>query len=114
MPQPEPRDRVSKPILLTVDDDPTVSRAVARDLRRQYGEAYRIMRADFLDEALTLIREVVLRGEQVAVILADDRMPGMNGLKAVRVEREAAGGQAGPSSRIENYLGFPDGWPAAS
>lgn len=75
------RERVPRPILLTVDDDPTVSRAVARDLRRQYGSTMRIMRADSGPEALDLIREVVLRGEQVAVILADYRMPRMNGVE---------------------------------
>ena len=67
-------------MLLTVDDDPSVSRAVARDLRRRYGEDYRILRADSGPEALEAIREVVLRGEQVAVILADYRMPQMNGI----------------------------------
>jgi thioredoxin reductase (NADPH) len=76
----EPVDRASRPILLTVDDDPSVSRAVARDLRRQYGADYRIVRADTGAEALELIREVVLRGEQVAAILADYRMPRMNGI----------------------------------
>src|SRR5689334_4307970 len=80
-PEGEPRERVARPILLTVDDDPTVSRAVARDLRRQYGADYRVMRADSGSEALELIREVVLRGEQVAVILADYRMPRMNGVE---------------------------------
>ena len=70
----------SRPILLTVDDDPSVSRAVARDLRRRYGADYRIMRADSGEEALAAIREVVLRGEQVAAILADYRMPRMNGV----------------------------------
>ncbi|MFL6027507.1 MAG: response regulator, partial [Friedmanniella sp.] len=74
------RERVARPIILTVDDDPTVSRAIARDLRRQYGTDYRIMRSDSGSEALELIREVVLRGEQVAVILADYRMPRMNGV----------------------------------
>jgi thioredoxin reductase (NADPH) len=78
---PTSRDRVARPVILTVDDDPTVSRAVARDLRRQYGESYRIMRSDSGHEALDLIREVVLRGEQVAVILADYRMPRMNGVE---------------------------------
>jgi thioredoxin reductase (NADPH) len=73
-------DRSSRPILLTVDDDPSVSRAVARDLRRRYGENYRIMRADSGEEALEVIREVVLRGEHVAAILADYRMPRMNGV----------------------------------
>jgi thioredoxin reductase (NADPH) len=73
-------DRGGRPILLTVDDDPSVSRAVARDLRRHYGADYRIVRADNGAEALDLIREVVLRGEQVAAILADYRMPRMNGI----------------------------------
>ncbi len=73
-------ERASRPILLTVDDDPSVSRAVARDLRRRYGAEYRVMRADSGEEALTAIREAVLRGEQVAAILADFRMPRMNGV----------------------------------
>lgn len=68
-------------MLLTVDDDPSVSRAVARDLRRQYGSQYRILRADSGPAGLDAIREVVLRGEQVAVILADYRMPGMSGIE---------------------------------
>ncbi len=73
-------ERESRPILLTVDDDPSVSRAVARDLRRHYGADYRILRADNGSEGLELIREVVLRGEQIAAILADYRMPRMNGI----------------------------------
>src|SRR5215212_5210398 len=77
----EPGNQARRPAILTVDDDPTVSRAVARDLRRHYGERYRIMRADSGEQALDLIREVVLRGEQVAVILADYRMPRMNGVE---------------------------------
>jgi thioredoxin reductase (NADPH) len=76
----EATDRASRPILLTVDDDPSVSRAVARDLRRQYGSEYRIVRADNGPEALDLIREVVLRGEHIAAILADYRMPRMSGI----------------------------------
>jgi thioredoxin reductase (NADPH) len=73
-------ERIARPVLLTVDDDPSVSRAVARDLRRRYGEDYRIMRADSGEEALQAIRDVVLRGDQVAAILADYRMPRMNGV----------------------------------
>ena len=46
----------SRPVLLTVDDDPAVSRAVARDLRRRYGAEYRILRADSGEEALEAIR----------------------------------------------------------
>src|SRR5258707_13102272 len=73
--------RMAKPAILTVDDDPAVSRAVARDLRKQYGEEYRIVRADSGQEALDSLKELKLRGEQVAVLLADYRMPGMNGLQ---------------------------------
>jgi thioredoxin reductase (NADPH) len=76
----EAADREVRPVLLTVDDDPSVSRAVARDLRRNYGSDYRIMRADNGSEALDLIRDLILRGEQVAAILADYRMPRMNGI----------------------------------
>jgi thioredoxin reductase (NADPH) len=78
---PSPDTRSSRPVLLTVDDDPSVSRAVARDLRRRYGNDYRILRADSGAAALDAIREVVLRGEQVAAILADYRMPGMSGIE---------------------------------
>ncbi len=72
---------MSKPILLTVDDDPSVSRAVARDLRRRYGENYRVVRADSGAEALESLQEILLRGDKVAVLLADYRMPGMNGIE---------------------------------
>ena len=70
-----------KPILLTVDDDPGVSRAVARDLRRHYGETYRVVRTESGPEALETLRELKLRGDVVAVLLADHRMPGMTGLE---------------------------------
>jgi thioredoxin reductase (NADPH) len=77
---PQAEARAERPVLLTVDDDPSVSRAVARDLRRRYGADYRIMRSESGEEALQAIREVVLRGDQVAAILADYRMPRMNGV----------------------------------
>ena len=79
-PASDGRERAPRPVLLTVDDDPSVSRAVARDLRRRYAGEYRIMRAESGPDALEVIREVVLRGEHVAVILADYRMPQMNGV----------------------------------
>src|SRR5689334_15184195 len=69
------------PTILTVDDDPSVSRAIARDLRRRYGENYRIIRASAASEALDALREIKLRGGRVAVILADYRMPQMNGIE---------------------------------
>jgi thioredoxin reductase (NADPH) len=71
---------VSQPILLTVDDDPAVSRSVARDLRKRYGKDYRIIRADSGADALEALREIKLRGDAVAAILADYRMPQMDGI----------------------------------
>ncbi|WP_336669698.1 FAD-dependent oxidoreductase [Tsukamurella sp. USMM236] len=70
-----------RPAILTVDDDPSVSRAVARDLRRKYGDEYRIVRAESGEQALEALKELKLRGDLVAVILADYRMPGMTGLE---------------------------------
>src|SRR5579859_7341805 len=67
--------------ILTVDDDPGVSRAVARDLRRRYGEHNRIVRAESGGDALDALRQMKLRGDLVAVILADYRMPEMNGIE---------------------------------
>jgi thioredoxin reductase (NADPH) len=72
---------MSRPVLMTVDDDPGVSRAVARDLRRQYGGEFRIVRAESGSDALEALRELALRGEPVAAILADYRMPAMNGVE---------------------------------
>jgi thioredoxin reductase (NADPH) len=69
------------PVLLTVDDDPAVSRAVARDLRRHYGERFRVLRAASAAEGLEALRELKLRGDPVAVLLADYRMPQMNGIE---------------------------------
>jgi thioredoxin reductase (NADPH) len=64
-----------------VDDDPAVSRAVARDLRRRYGDTYRIVRADSGQQALDALREMTLRGDLCAVLLADYRMPQMTGIE---------------------------------
>jgi thioredoxin reductase (NADPH) len=69
------------PVLLTVDDDPSVSRAVARDLRRRYGEGHRVVRAGSGAEALEALRDIKLRGGRVAVLLADYRMPEMSGIE---------------------------------
>jgi thioredoxin reductase (NADPH) len=67
--------------IVTVDDDPGVSRAVARDLRRRYGDGHRIVRAESGEQALDALREMKLRGDSVAVLLADYRMPQMTGLQ---------------------------------
>jgi thioredoxin reductase (NADPH) len=73
--------QTAKPVLLTVDDDPGVSRAVARDLRRHYGEQYRVVRAESALDGLDALKEIKRRGEPVAVILADYRMPQLNGIE---------------------------------
>jgi len=74
-------DEQLRPVIVTVDDDPSVSRAVARDLRRRYGGDNRIVRAESCADALDALKQMKLRGEQVAVLLADYRMPGMNGIE---------------------------------
>ncbi|MEU6945155.1 FAD-dependent oxidoreductase [Streptomyces sp. NPDC046182] len=76
-----PATDAARTVILTVDDDPGVSRAIARDLRRRYGGGYRIVRAESGDSALEALRELKLRGDLVAVILADYRMPQMNGIE---------------------------------
>ena len=72
---------MAPPVLLTVDDDPAVSRAVARDLRQRYGERYRIRRAETPESALEVVRELKVRNDRVALLLADQRMPGMTGVE---------------------------------
>ncbi|BFU43466.1 FAD-dependent oxidoreductase [Krasilnikovia sp. MM14-A1004] len=72
---------MGQPAILTVDDDPSVSRAIARDLRRRYGEQYRILRASTAADALDALKDLKLRGGRVAVILADYRMPETNGIE---------------------------------
>ncbi len=71
--------RPRRPVILAVDDEPAVLAAVARDLRRGFGERYRIMRASSGAEGLELLAEIRKRGEQVALLVADQRMPGMSG-----------------------------------
>ena len=68
--------------ILTVDDDPGVSRAVARDLRRRYGQQFRIVRAESPSSGLEALRQMKLRGDLVAMIVADYRMPGQNGIES--------------------------------
>ncbi len=75
------RSEVTRPCLVTVDDDPDVSRAVARDLRRRYGEHYRVVRAESGEQALDALKQMKLRGDAVAILLADYRMPQMSGLE---------------------------------
>ena len=71
---------MAKPIILTVDDDPDVLQAVARDLRRQYGDRFRITRADSGQSALDAVQKLKLRDDTVALFLVDQRMPKMTGV----------------------------------
>lgn len=77
----------SKPILLTVDDDPEVLRAIERDVRRKYGKDYRVLRADAGATALDALRQVGERGEPVALFLVDQRMPRMSGVEFLEQAR---------------------------
>lgn len=72
---------MAKPVLLTIDDDAAVLRAVERDLRRQYGEDYRVLRADSGASALQALEQLKGRNEMVALLLVDQRMPGMDGIE---------------------------------
>jgi thioredoxin reductase (NADPH) len=82
-----------KPILLTVDDDADVLRAIERDLRSQYGGEYRVMGSDSPAQALDILKQLKLRNDHVALLLADQRMPRMDGVQflqeAMRVYPDA-------------------------
>src|ERR671911_253530 len=69
-----------RPVLLTVDDDPNVLRAIERDLRQQYGSRFRILKTDSGQKALELVKQLKLRNEPLALLLADQRMPQMSGV----------------------------------
>jgi thioredoxin reductase (NADPH) len=69
-----------RPVLLTVDDDPNVLRAIERDLRQQYGSRFRILKTDSGQKALELAKQLKLRNEALALLLVDQRMPYMSGV----------------------------------
>jgi thioredoxin reductase (NADPH) len=77
-----------KPILLTVDDDPDVLRAIERDLRSQYGAAYRVLSSDSPEAALDLLKGLKVRNDGVALLLADQRMPHMDGVGFLQEARK--------------------------
>jgi thioredoxin reductase (NADPH) len=68
-----------RPAIVAVDDEATVLSAIARDLRSKFGERYRIVRANSGAEGLDVLRELLRRGDQIALLLADQRMPGLSG-----------------------------------
>ena len=72
---------MAKPILMTIDDDPQVLASIAGDLRRKYGSDYRIVRASSGQEALDALGQLKERGDAVALLLSDHRMPQMDGVE---------------------------------
>src|SRR5215467_5290768 len=72
---------MAKPILLSVDDDSDVLRAIERDLRSQYGAEYRVIGSDSPEKALDILKQLKVRNDSVALMLADQRMPRMNGIE---------------------------------
>ena len=84
---------MAKPILFSVDDDASVLRAIERDLRSQYGAEYRVMASDSPQQALDVLKQLKLRSDTVALLLADQRMPQMDGVgflqEAMRIYPDA-------------------------
>lgn len=72
---------MAKPVILTVDDDPEVLQAVARDLRREYGDRFRVIRAESGATAMEALQQLKLRSDPVALFLVDQRMPQMSGVE---------------------------------
>jgi thioredoxin reductase (NADPH) len=79
---------VNKPVLLVVDDDPQVRAAVRRDLRSRYREEYAVVSAESGQEALAAVSELKSRGDSLAMLISDQRMPGMQGHEVLARSRE--------------------------
>src|SRR5690349_4966576 len=79
---------MAKPILLTVDDDADVLRGIERDLRSHYGAQYRVLASDSPEAGLELLNQLKLRSDNVALLLADQRMPKMDGVQFLQQARE--------------------------
>jgi thioredoxin reductase (NADPH) len=94
---------MSKPTILTVDDDPLVSAAITRDLASHYGADYRIVRATSGPEALAVLTKLALRDEPVALIAADQRMPQMTGIEMLDQARSHA-----PNAKILLLTAYAD------
>ncbi len=83
-------ERRRRPVIVAVDDEPAVLAAVARDLRRGFGERFQVLRASSGTEALEALSDARTRGLQVALLVADQRMPGMSGTEYLVKAREIA------------------------
>jgi thioredoxin reductase (NADPH) len=79
---------VTKPALIVVDDDPQVLAAVRRDLRSRYRESYTVISASSGEEALSTVRELKSRGDELAMVISDQRMPGLQGTDVLAQSRE--------------------------
>ena len=79
---------MNKPVILVVDDDPQVLAAVRRDLRSRYRESYSVVGAASGEEALATVRELKARGDALAVVITDQRMPGIHGTEVLSRTRE--------------------------
>jgi thioredoxin reductase (NADPH) len=79
---------VNKPVLLVVDDDAQVLAAVRRDLRARYRQSYTVVSASSGEEALATIRELKARGDELALVISDQRMPGVQGTEVLARSRE--------------------------
>src|ERR1700728_4795847 len=71
---------MAKPILLSVDDDPDVLRAIERDLRTKYGAEFRVIGSDSPEGALTVLKQLKLRNDSVALLVSSHRLPHMHGI----------------------------------
>jgi thioredoxin reductase (NADPH) len=80
----------ARPVVLSVDDDPAVARAVVRDLRARYGDRYQVVSADSGEIALGILDTLAERGQPVALLLADQRMPRMDGVSFLQEARRRA------------------------
>jgi thioredoxin reductase (NADPH) len=85
-----------RPVLLTVDDDAQVVRAIERDLRQHYGKRFRVLKAGSGQKALQLVKQLKLRNEALALLLVDQRMPHLSGVdfleQAMNIFPETAAG----------------------
>jgi thioredoxin reductase (NADPH) len=94
---------VSKPLILTVDDDPAVSNAITRDLRRRYGSDYQVVRSESGATALSTLGELLLRGRTLALVAADQRMPHMTGVEMLSQIRQQA-----PTAKLVLLTAYAD------
>src|SRR3954454_10753402 len=81
---------MSRPTILTVDDDPQVSAALTRDLKRRYGSEYRVLSATSAAQALELLGKLALRTDWVVLIVSDQRMPVKTGIELLGESRQLA------------------------